>query len=315
MRAEWSTEDLVGSWTLVDEDWRLVGNKSGPTRLGFALLLKFFEMEACFPSSAAELPQAAVSYVAQQASVEPEALAEYDWAGRAIKRHRVQIRNAFGFREFSRGDEDKLADWLATEVCPVELREEQLLEPGPALPSAVGRQQLDRRASVDAERFREAIEGEGRAASQVVGDPAHPRQRAQLHRDAEPVLVAVEPAKPRPVAVGQREERDRILVDSLIRPRAQPSEFWIRQVTNRHLASEQHHVRAVTARTLSMPPRQRQGPGRVSRLRIPDRTPPSRQENGTKARTADERKSVTKEQTGSVSQHGRLGRRRVSTPE
>jgi hypothetical protein len=128
MRAEWSTEDLVGSWTLVDEDWRLVGNKSGPTRLGFALLLKFFELEACFPSSAAELPQAAVSYVAQQVSVEPESLAEYDWVGRAIKRHRVQIRNAFGFREFSRGDEDKLADWLAIEVCPVELREEQLLE-------------------------------------------------------------------------------------------------------------------------------------------------------------------------------------------
>jgi len=98
--------DLVGSWTLVDEDWRLVGNKFGPTRLGFALLLKFFELEARFPRSVAELPPAAVTYVAQQAAVEPETLAEYDWAGRAIKRHRVQIRNAFGFREFSVGDED-----------------------------------------------------------------------------------------------------------------------------------------------------------------------------------------------------------------
>ena len=36
-----AAEDLVGSWTLVDDDWRLVGNKAGPTRLGFALLLKF----------------------------------------------------------------------------------------------------------------------------------------------------------------------------------------------------------------------------------------------------------------------------------
>lgn len=27
------------------EDWRLVGNKSGATRLGFSLLLKFFELE------------------------------------------------------------------------------------------------------------------------------------------------------------------------------------------------------------------------------------------------------------------------------
>lgn len=41
------------------EDWRLVGNKAGPTRLGFALLLTFFELEARFPSSAKELPPAA----------------------------------------------------------------------------------------------------------------------------------------------------------------------------------------------------------------------------------------------------------------
>jgi hypothetical protein len=40
MRMEWSSEDLVGSWTLVDKDWRLVGNKTGVTRLGFALLIR-----------------------------------------------------------------------------------------------------------------------------------------------------------------------------------------------------------------------------------------------------------------------------------
>ena len=39
-----------------------------------------------------------------------------------------QVRDAFGFREFARADEDKLADWLASEVCPVELRDEQLRE-------------------------------------------------------------------------------------------------------------------------------------------------------------------------------------------
>jgi hypothetical protein len=42
MRREWSPEELIESWTLVDQDWTLVGNKSGATRLGFALLLKFF---------------------------------------------------------------------------------------------------------------------------------------------------------------------------------------------------------------------------------------------------------------------------------
>ncbi len=128
MRAEWSPEELVESWTLVDEDWGLVANKSGTTRLGFAVLLKFFEMEGRFPASRGDVPPGAVQYVAQQVGVDAAAFTSYNWSGRAIERHRVQIRQAFGFREFSRGDEDKLADWLATEICPVELREELLRE-------------------------------------------------------------------------------------------------------------------------------------------------------------------------------------------
>jgi hypothetical protein len=59
---------------------------------------------------------------------EAAAFAAYSWSGRSIKYHREQIRDAFGFREFTRGDEDKLAGWLAEEVCPVELRDQQLRE-------------------------------------------------------------------------------------------------------------------------------------------------------------------------------------------
>ena len=41
---------------LVGQDWELVANKSGATRLGFALLLKFFELEARFPRGPEEVP-------------------------------------------------------------------------------------------------------------------------------------------------------------------------------------------------------------------------------------------------------------------
>ncbi|MGW9307001.1 Tn3 family transposase [Saccharomonospora azurea] len=126
MQMEWSDEELVASWTLVGEDWSLVGNKTGATRLGFAVLLKFFEIEARFPRSASEVPTAAVVYLAEQLKVDPEVFTGYEWSGRTIEYHRAQVRAAFGFREFTRGDEDKLAGWLAEEVCPVELREEQL---------------------------------------------------------------------------------------------------------------------------------------------------------------------------------------------
>ncbi|WP_067674861.1 DUF4158 domain-containing protein [Nocardia miyunensis] len=113
MRQEWSTEDLIGSWTLVGDDWRRVGNKTGATRLGFGLLLRFFEIEARFPDRPEELPAVAVAYMAEQVKVDPGFLSEYRWSGRTIEYHRAQVRDAFGFREFSRSDEDKLAAWLA----------------------------------------------------------------------------------------------------------------------------------------------------------------------------------------------------------
>jgi hypothetical protein len=131
LRREWELEDIVECWTLTDADLRQLRNKTGATRLGFALLLKFFELEARFPRHAGELPEAAVGYVAEQVKVPgvPAAeLASYDWSGRSIKHHRAQIREAFGFREATRADEESLAAWLAVEVCPVELNDGRIRE-------------------------------------------------------------------------------------------------------------------------------------------------------------------------------------------
>ncbi|MER7512122.1 hypothetical protein ABTX82_27750 [Streptomyces lavendulae] len=48
MRQDWEPEDLIEVWTLLEEDQERLRNKSGANRLGFALLLKFFEVEARF---------------------------------------------------------------------------------------------------------------------------------------------------------------------------------------------------------------------------------------------------------------------------
>jgi len=126
MRREWEPEDLIASWTLLPGDVDLLVNKSGATRLGFALLLKLFEIEARFPRFPAEVPLLAVHFVAQQVRVDPSAWESYDWQGRSVKAHRVQIRKRFNFRECSLGDQDKLIAWLAAEVCPIEQRSDQL---------------------------------------------------------------------------------------------------------------------------------------------------------------------------------------------
>ena len=145
MREHWELEDLIASWTLDEDDWLLLANKTGASRLGFALLLKFFDLEARFPVGASELPAAVVDFVAGQVKVPAGELAGYVWDGRTIKYHRAQIRTDRGFREATREDERRMIGWLAGELCPVELqvdrlrddllarfREERIEPPGPS---------------------------------------------------------------------------------------------------------------------------------------------------------------------------------------
>ena len=52
----------------------------------------------------------------------------YEWSGRTIKYHRVQIREYLGFREATVQDGHELVDWLVTQVLPNEHREDHVRE-------------------------------------------------------------------------------------------------------------------------------------------------------------------------------------------
>ncbi|MGH3843499.1 MAG: Tn3 family transposase [Pseudonocardiaceae bacterium] len=127
MRREWELEDLIECWTLDEAELGMLANKTGATRLGFALMLKFFELEARFPRRE-DVPRVAVEFVAGQVKVDPELFGEYRWSGSTIEYHRGQVREFHGFREPTLGDEDKLIVWLAGEMCPVELSRDRLRE-------------------------------------------------------------------------------------------------------------------------------------------------------------------------------------------
>src|SRR5690625_5004959 len=109
MRSQWTTEELAEQWRLEAGERSLVGNKTGATRLGFALLLKFFQIEGRIPTYAEEIPAAAVAYVAAQVDVDPALFAKYSWTNRTIEHHRKQIRDVYGSRPASEADEEQLA--------------------------------------------------------------------------------------------------------------------------------------------------------------------------------------------------------------
>ncbi|HZO73644.1 MAG TPA: DUF4158 domain-containing protein [Ktedonobacteraceae bacterium] len=112
MRRQWDIEELIEHFTLVDEDKDVLENKTGATLLGCALLSKYFEYEARFPSAKYEIPKAVADYVARQLHVDANLLTQYDWDGRTIKLHRTQIREHLKFREATVTDSEKMISWL-----------------------------------------------------------------------------------------------------------------------------------------------------------------------------------------------------------
>src|SRR6266545_1834492 len=126
MKRVWETEELVEHWTLVPPELELLRNKTGPTRLGFALLLKFFQSEARFPKDAHEIPETVINYVAKQVGASPECYPQYEWHGRTIEYHRARIRKLHGFREATVNDANALTQWLSEQVLPQERDYEHL---------------------------------------------------------------------------------------------------------------------------------------------------------------------------------------------
>src|SRR5882724_4290471 len=112
MRSDWIEDDLVAEWLLQPCERELLRECRGATRLGFALQLKFFQMEGRFPAGPDELPSPVIHFMAQQLDIPVDVWRNYSWSGRTIKYQRADIRRWLGFREATRADHKTLQDWL-----------------------------------------------------------------------------------------------------------------------------------------------------------------------------------------------------------
>jgi hypothetical protein len=125
---ELDEDELIGNWTLVGDELEQLSGRRGATKLGFALLLRFFAVHGRFPAGRSEIPDQAIAHVARLVDVPAADLGFYEWDSRTIKAHRADIRRYFGFRECSVGDADKAAEWLAANVCEKERQAGQVRE-------------------------------------------------------------------------------------------------------------------------------------------------------------------------------------------
>ncbi|WP_148129298.1 DUF4158 domain-containing protein, partial [Dulcicalothrix desertica] len=126
MKRQWDATELVEHFTLIPEEVALLENKSEENRLGFAVLLKFFQMEAKFPRTRQEVPKLVVAYIASLLGLSPRLYKQYEWEGRTFERHRAEIREFFGFREFTVLDGEELKAWLCEKVLTYERQQSHL---------------------------------------------------------------------------------------------------------------------------------------------------------------------------------------------
>lgn len=116
MKRHWEVDELIEYWTLLPDEETLLGNKTGANRLGFAILLKFFQLEVRFPQHIRDIPKSVVVHLSKQVGVPSKEYHAYDWQGRSIKYHRAEIRSFLGFRKATVSDAQEMANWLLEQV-------------------------------------------------------------------------------------------------------------------------------------------------------------------------------------------------------
>ena len=118
MKRKWKNHELAKHWTIEQDEHQLIRQKRGINRLGFALLLKFFQLKGRFPEKQYEIPRVVRAFVAEQLGLDESLYEQYDWGSRAFKYHRVEIRNLHGFHRMRTNEFGGLCQWLNDEDVP-----------------------------------------------------------------------------------------------------------------------------------------------------------------------------------------------------
>ena len=113
MRQHVTPQELMELFTISPSEHELLGTKSGASRLGCAVLLKYFQCEGRFPTSWHDVPREVIRHLAQSFGVSPDAYRHYDLDDRLARYHKDQIRQGTGFRQGTTTD----AETIKAGVC------------------------------------------------------------------------------------------------------------------------------------------------------------------------------------------------------
>lgn len=102
------------------EELQLAQTKhSHKNRLAFAVMLKFFQREKCYPTNKSIILEPFVASVASQLGIQTQNLNDFNWSSGSAKRFRQEIRVFLGYKIATVADSEKLIEWLIEHVIPI----------------------------------------------------------------------------------------------------------------------------------------------------------------------------------------------------
>jgi Domain of unknown function (DUF4158) len=128
VKRTWSEDELHEHWSLSPAEQALLTHKTARGQLGFAVLLKSFQLGTRFPRDPRDIPPVVVDSLAQQLGTTPETLADYAWHGHTGRLHRQHIREWLGFRTPTTDDASRLIAWLRQDLLPAEPNETHAMD-------------------------------------------------------------------------------------------------------------------------------------------------------------------------------------------
>src|SRR3990167_8074348 len=116
-------------YNLSDDEITLAKTKNtDKNRLGFAVLLKYFQLESRYPKHIKFIDQLMLNTISNQLNISPSMINQFDWEGRSTKRFRQEVRELLGYRKVTGNDIDNFKEWLFRNVFPNAIKRPQRIE-------------------------------------------------------------------------------------------------------------------------------------------------------------------------------------------
>ena len=102
--------------------------KPSKNKLGFAILLKYFQLENRYPKDIKFVDPLMLHTIANQLNIRTSRIDNFDWEGRSTDRYRQEIRGFLRYREANETVIASLKLWLIKKVFPEAIKKSQRIE-------------------------------------------------------------------------------------------------------------------------------------------------------------------------------------------